>query len=194
MESAVEEDVSYDTATVELTDFNSDASNGSGTNRNESLTIIDANNESATSSVNSRTSMSSSIRSSSSSMKTPLWSSRIRLSHSESVQNINVEKLTMNKLRFASLKLHGREKEIEILRESFNRFVKSSVHAKSSASEGVTTTEGTASMQQNSARRGSKKMAELFPDLSSINSSEVVFISGESGSGKVSYLLPQPFG
>ena len=117
---------------------------------------------------------------------------RIKLSHTESVRSINVENLTMNKLRFASLKLHGRKKENEILRASFNRFVSNLADTESATNEGDTTLN--TSKRQSLARRGSKltrgnsskNISELFPDFSSTNSSEVVFISGESGTGKVS--------
>lgn len=175
-------------ATAELTDPNSDASNRSGDQHEFGESIADII---ASSSAKSRRTPSASGMHSSSNMGNSSNSNRIRLCHAESVQNINVEKLTMNKLRFASLKLHGRKKEIETLRRSFDRFVNNLADTQSSvsASEG-----GDTSKRQNLARRGSKlarrsgskKTAELFPDLSSTNSSEVVFISGESGTGKVS--------
>ena len=59
----------------------------------------------------------------------------------------------MNKLRFGSLKLHGRKKEMETLRKSFDRFVNNLADTQSSASasEG-----GDTSKRQNLARRGSK--------------------------------------
>ena len=96
----------------------------------------------------------------------------------------------MNKLRFASLKLHGRKKETDILRASFNRFVSNLADTESAANEGGITLN--TSKRQSLARRGSKltrgnsskNISELFPDFSSTNSSEVVFISGESGTGK----------
>ena len=175
-------------ATAELTDPNSDASNRSGDQHEfrESISGI-----SASSSAKSRRASSASSMRSSSNLGNSSNSNRIRLSHAESVQNINVEKLTMNKLRFGSLKLHGRKKEMETLRKSFDRFVNNLADTQSSASasEG-----GDTSKRQNLARRGSKlarrrgskKIAELFPDFSITNSSEVVFISGESGTGKVS--------
>ena len=65
----------------------------------------------------------------------------------------------VNKLQFSSLGLlHGREKEVELLRGCFDRFV------------------------------AKKKLTEESNRPSSVgdNSSEVVFISGESGTGKVS--------
>ena len=64
----------------------------------------------------------------------------------------------VNKLNFSSLGLHGREKEVDLLRGCFDRFV------------------------------AKKKLTEESNRPSSVgdNSSEVVFISGESGTGKVS--------
>ena len=69
----------------------------------------------------------------------------------------------INKLNFSSLGLHGREKEVDLLRGCFDRFV-----AKKKSTE---ESDGPSSVSDN---RGGAK------------SSEVVFISGESGTGKVS--------
>jgi len=115
------------------------------------------------------------VSSSSSMRKNSEINSRIRLSYAESVPNIKVEKLTINKLRFASLGLIGRTKEIEVLRGCFGRFVNNLAKRQSSASEGAVTA---ASPKQTPAQRGSTLVS------SSANSTEVVFISGESGTGK----------
>jgi hypothetical protein len=194
-------------------------------------------NNSMSSSVKSHASMLSSSTSSMRSSGGTYYenseiNSRIRLSHAESVPNIKVEKLTMNKLRFASLGLHGRTKEIEALRGCFERFVNNLAKRQSSASEGTVsaaspkqklaqstvpargsnlvrslivapsaissevmdfrqraTQESADSPKQTLARKGSsKRIAELFPDLYDVSTNEVVFISGESGTGKVSWI------
>ncbi len=73
--------------------------------------------------------------------------------------------VTMNKLHFSSLGLHGRQNEIDLLRACFDRFVIKNM------------TEG-----------------ESLPSVSDSSnaksrSSEVLFISGESGTGKVSFRI-----
>ena len=90
-------------------------------------------------------------------------SSRIRVSHSESSRNSICRRHTfsMNKLRFSSLGLHGRKKEVEELQVCFDRLA-------AAASESVKL-EG----------------SDICTDQRK-NSNEVVFISGESGTGKVS--------
>eukprot|EP00986_Skeletonema_menzelii_P004611 scaffold1587_cov139-Skeletonema_menzelii.AAC.3 len=186
MISVVEEDVPCENSTAELTDFNSDTSNRSGS-RNDSLVNSDAD-KSGSFSTKSR----GSIMSSSSSMRSYSGGStdRIKLAHSETVRHASVENLTMNKLRFTSLKLHGRKKETEMLRASFDRFVSNQANTQSARNEGDNTLN--TSKRQSLARRGSqmtrksgsKKIADLFPEFSNTNSSEVVFISGESGTGK----------
>jgi DNA-binding NtrC family response regulator len=84
----------------------------------------------------------------------------------------------MNKLRFASLGLIGRKKEMEVLRGCYDRFVLKLAKRQSFASEGAVPAD---SPKHNLARRGSNFVS------SSANSNEVVFISGESGTGKVSW-------
>jgi hypothetical protein len=74
--------------------------------------------------------------------------------------------VAVNKLRFSSLGLHGRKNEIEILRGCFHRYV-------------TKVAERQSSVQENEG-------GELMAVSGSANSSEVVFISGESGTGKVS--------
>lgn len=69
--------------------------------------------------------------------------------------------VTMNKLHFSSLGLHGRQNEIDLLRACFDRFV----------IKNMTESESPSSVSDSSN-------AKL--------SSEVLFISGESGTGKVS--------
>jgi hypothetical protein len=49
--------------------------------------------------------------------------SMIHLSHKESVKNVNVEALTVNKLRCSSLGLVGRDKETDVLKECLERLV-----------------------------------------------------------------------
>lgn len=79
----------------------------------------------------------------------------------------------MNKLRFASLGLHGRKAEMKTIKGCFDKFVNKLVKT----DEGG---EGEAV--------GSKNLFEILPDFGNTNtsSSEVIFISGESGTGKVS--------
>jgi len=72
----------------------------------------------------------------------------------------------LNQLRFSSLGLHGRKNESEVLMGCFERFVTRLAERQSFVAEG----EG----------------GELTV-RSNANSSEVVFISGESGTGKVSW-------
>jgi hypothetical protein len=72
----------------------------------------------------------------------------------------------LNQLRFSSLGLHGRKNESEVLMGCFERFVTKLAERQSFVAEG----EG----------------GELTV-RSNANSSEVVFISGESGTGKVSW-------
>ncbi len=72
----------------------------------------------------------------------------------------NPNPVTMNKLHFSSLGLHGRQKEVDLLRGCFDRFV-----AKLTESERPCS----------------------VSDSNDARSSEVVFISGESGTGKVSF-------
>eukprot|EP00978_Attheya_sp_CCMP212_P013284 scaffold33393_cov41-Attheya_sp.AAC.1 len=83
--------------------------------------------------------------------------SRIRPSHKESVKNVNVEALTVNKLRFSSLGLVGRDKETVVLKECLERLLM--------AGEEATATETGEEYARASAR-------------------ELVFISGVSGTGK----------
>ena len=88
--------------------------------------------------------------------------SRIRVSHAESSRN-SVSKqqtFTMNKLHFSSLGLHGRKKEMEELQVCFDRLAAASELVKLEGNE----------------TRNDQIM----------NPNEVVFISGESGTGKVS--------
>lgn len=189
MIAVVEEDVPCENATAELTDFNSDTSNRSSSNLNDSLLSSDAD-KSGSFSTRSRASIMSSGPRRGSSMRSYSSGStdRIKLTHAESVRHVNVENLTMNKLRFASLKLHGRKKEIELLRTSFDRFVNNLANA--DEGDNTLNTSRRQSLARRGShmtrRRGSKKIADLFPDFSNTNSSEVVFISGESGTGKVS--------
>jgi hypothetical protein len=82
--------------------------------------------------------------------------SMICLTHKESVMNINVEALTANKLRFSSLGLVGRDKEIDVLKECLERLVLVGEEATATA---------TGEDDRASAR-------------------ELVFISGVSGTGK----------
>lgn len=70
--------------------------------------------------------------------------------------------VTMNKLHFSSLGLHGRQNEIDLLRACFDRFV----------IKNMTESESPSSVSDSSNAK--------------LRSSEVVFISGESGTGKVS--------
>ncbi len=70
--------------------------------------------------------------------------------------------VTMNKLHFSSLGLHGRQNEIDLLRACFDRFV----------IKNMTESEIPSSVSDSSNAKS--------------RSSEVVFISGESGTGKVS--------
>ena len=79
----------------------------------------------------------------------------IRLSHKESVKNINVEALTANKLRFSSLGLVGRDKETYALSECLERLVLVGEEATATGEDDV------------------KAIAR-----------ELVFISGVSGTGK----------
>ena len=67
--------------------------------------------------------------------------------------------VTMNKLHFSSLGLHGRQNEIDLLRGCFDRFV---------------------------TKLTQSDMPSSVSDSSGAKSSEVVLISGESGTGKVS--------
>lgn len=87
---------------------------------------------------------------------------RIRKSFSESAQNPNVELLTMNKMRFSTLELKGRTRQMRALKDCFVRLVTAQL-----------------------VRRGSKceRGVQAPADLQQL--SEVVFISGESGTGKV---------
>lgn len=64
----------------------------------------------------------------------------------------------MNKLHFSSLGLHGRQNEIHLLRGCFDRFV---------------------------TKLAESEMPSSVSDSSGAKSSEVVIISGESGTGKV---------
>ena len=72
----------------------------------------------------------------------------------------NPNPVTMNKLHFSSLGLHGRQKEVDLLRGCFDRFV---------------------------AKLAESERSFSVSDSSDTRSSEVVFISGESGTGKVSF-------
>ena len=175
--SIAEEEVPFeDNDTAELTD----------SNRSDNLDLNDSlfNSNASTKSRGSTTStVSSSLRSNTSSSITD----RIKLSQTEHVQSVNVEKMTMNKLRFASLKLHGRKKEMKLLRSCFSRFVNNVANMQSASNNEGGDTLDNMSKQQSLAQGGSKKViSELLPDFSRSNSSEVVFISGESGTGKVS--------
>eukprot|EP00978_Attheya_sp_CCMP212_P031835 scaffold121850_cov46-Attheya_sp.AAC.1 len=87
--------------------------------------------------------------------------SMIRLSHKESFKNANVEALTVNKLRFSSLGVVGRDKETDILKECLERLVM--------AGEDATATATTTETGEDDVRASAR---------------ELVFISGVSGTGK----------
>mmetsp|Transcript_11804 Transcript_11804/g.16943 ORF Transcript_11804/g.16943 Transcript_11804/m.16943 type:complete len:191 (-) Transcript_11804:12-584(-) len=142
----------------------------SGTSGQQGNSVISYN---TTSSGPSRSSVSTGRSSMRTSTISSTSSDRIRLSHTESVRNVNVEKLTMNKLRFASLGLHGRKEETKKLRGCFDKFV----NKLTDKTDEDPTCEG-----GEGEPAGSKNLSEILPV--NINSSEVVFISGESGTGK----------
>ncbi len=73
--------------------------------------------------------------------------------------------VAVNKLHFSSLGLHGRQNEIDLLRACFDRFV----------IKNMTDGESPSSVGDSSNAKS--------------RSSEVVFISGESGTGKVSFRI-----
>eukprot|EP00985_Skeletonema_marinoi_P028793 scaffold26039_cov82-Skeletonema_marinoi.AAC.1 len=87
------------------------------------------------------------------------------------LKRLKMIQLTANKLRFASLGLHGRKVETKTIKGCFDKFVNKLVKT----DEGG---EGEAVE--------SKNLSEILPDFGNTNtsSSEVVFISGESGTGK----------
>ena len=160
-------DAATDTATN--TTVASDVDSGaSGQQRNSVMSYSTTSSGPSRSSVSTGPSMRSSTRSSTS-------SNRIRLSHTESVRNVNVEKLTVNKLRFASLGLHGRKAETKKLKGCFDKFVNNKLLDKTDEDPTCEDGEGEPA--------GSKNLSEILPV--NTNSSEVVFISGESGTGKV---------
>ena len=116
--------------------------------------------------------------------------SRIRISHSESARNANLDSLEMNKLRFGNLGLHGRKKEMDILKVCFDRLV--TAESDAAAGDGKASAELVAAAQNEEVEDLSFEKTEIGVEggKTSANapnkSSEVVFISGESGTGKVS--------
>ena len=188
----LEEDASYETATADLTDGNSELSNKSLDHQIESLSSYETSFRSSSSGRLSvtRSSGSNIIRNSLRSSRKDRMS--IRLSHAESAQNTNVGNLTMNKLRFASLQIHGRKKEIHILRKCFDRFVKNVVIAEADEGDGTVDSPKQQNLTHNGSkpsRMGSINLTQICPDIytdNGANLSEVVLISGESGTGKVS--------